>query len=65
VHWSAVKHILRYVKFTIDMSLSIQKSNSRLISAFTDADWAGSVDDRRSTGGFAIFIGPDLVSWSA
>jgi histone deacetylase 1/2 len=53
------------VKFTVDMSLSIQKSNSRLISAFTDADWAGSVDDRRSTGGFAIFIGPDLVSWSA
>jgi histone deacetylase 1/2 len=36
-----------------------------LISAFSDADWAGSIDDRRSTGGFAIYLGNNLVSWSA
>jgi hypothetical protein len=36
-----------------------------LVSAFSDADWAGSVDDRRSTSGFAIFLGSNLVSWSA
>jgi histone deacetylase 1/2 len=38
---------------------------STLVSAFSDADWAGNVDDRKSTGGFAVFIGSNLVSWSA
>jgi histone deacetylase 1/2 len=33
------------------------------VSAFSDADWAGCPDDRRSLGGFAIFLGNNLVSW--
>jgi histone deacetylase 1/2 len=64
-HWSAVKRILRYVKGAMDVGLYIRKSNSRLVSAFSDADWVGSVDDRRSTGGFAVYFGPNLISWSA
>jgi hypothetical protein len=64
-HWSAVKRILRYVKLTCDIGMSINKCRSMLVSAFSDADWAGDIDDRRSTGGFAIFVGSNLVSWSA
>ena len=65
VHWEAVKRILRYVQGTIGLGLKIRKSNSMLVSAFSDADWAGCPDDRRSTGGFAVFLGCNLVSWSA
>ena len=65
IHWAAVKRILRYVKQCTGLGLKIHKSSSTLVSAFSDADWAGSIDDRRSTGGFAVFVGSNLVSWSA
>jgi hypothetical protein len=45
--------------------LKIHKSSSHVISAFSDADWAGCSDDRKSTGGFVIFFGSNLISWSA
>jgi histone deacetylase 1/2 len=57
--------ILRYLKQNTKIGLKIRKSNSMLVSAFSDADWAGSVDDRRSTSGFAVFLGSKLVLWSA
>jgi hypothetical protein len=65
VHWAAVKRILRYVKFTGDHGLRVSPSSSILLSAFSDADWAGDSDDRRSTGGHAIFFGGNLIAWSA
>ena len=64
-HWSAVKRILRYVKNTSGVGLHIPRSASTHISAFSDADWAGSVDDRRSTSGFLVFLGSNLVTWSS
>jgi len=65
VHWEAVKRILRYVKGTLDTGLRIRKSSQQNISIFTNADWTGCVDDRRSTSGFAVFVGLNLVSWSS
>ena len=65
MHWTAAMRILRYIKGTVSLGLTFTKSSSTLISAFLDADWTGCLDDRRSTGGFAVFFGPNLVSWSA
>ena len=65
LHWPTVKRILRYLKFTVSTGLKIKRSNSILVSAFSDADWAGCVDDRRSTSGFAVFLGSNLISWSS
>lgn len=64
-HWTAVKRILRYLKAYAQLGLKICRSTSYLVSAFSDADWAGCVDDRRSTGGFAVYLGDNLVSWNA
>jgi hypothetical protein len=55
----------RYIRGSWNSGLKIGKSDSMLVSAFSDADWAGCVDDRRSTRGFAVFLGTNLVSWSA
>jgi hypothetical protein len=59
-----VKRILRYVHGTLKLGLTIKPDKSTLVSAFSDADWADGVDDRRSTGGFAVYLGCNLVSWS-
>ncbi|XP_073363465.1 uncharacterized protein [Aegilops tauschii subsp. strangulata] len=64
-HWSAVKRIVRYAKHTMGIGLHFKRSNSSLVSAFSDADWAGCSDDRRSTEGFAVLFGSNLISWSA
>jgi histone deacetylase 1/2 len=64
-HWSAMKRILRYIRGTLKVGLTFRRTSSLLLSAFSDADWAGCPDDRKSTGGFAVFVGPNLISWSA
>jgi hypothetical protein len=64
-HWAAVKRILRFIKETIDYGLKIQRTCSVMLSGFFDADWARCPDDRRSTSGFVVFLGGNLVSWSS
>jgi hypothetical protein len=63
-HWQSVKRLLRYLKNTIHFGLQIYHSSSSSIQAFSDADWAGSRDDRRSTNSYCIFLGWNLISWS-
>jgi hypothetical protein len=64
-HWNGVKRILRYLKNTLTYGLHIQTHNSFDLHAYSDADWAGCLDDRRSTSGFCVFIGSNLLSWGS
>jgi len=64
LHWQSVKQLLRYLKHTIQHDLQFQRSTVNYIQAYSDADWASSHDDRRSTGGYCIFLGDNLISWS-
>uniref|UniRef100_A0A2N9H1B0 Uncharacterized protein n=1 Tax=Fagus sylvatica TaxID=28930 RepID=A0A2N9H1B0_FAGSY len=64
LHWQSVKRLLRYLKHTLTYGLQIFKSSCLDLQAFSDADWAGNKDDRRSTGSFCVFLGKNLISWS-
>ena len=63
LHWQSVKRLLRYLKQTIHFGLQLHRSKVHTLQAFSDADWAGCRDDRRSTGGFCVFLGNNLISW--
>jgi hypothetical protein len=64
VHLTVAKRVLRYLKGSINLGLQYGKG-SLTITSYCDSDWAGNPDDRRSTTGFGIFFGPNLISWSA
>ena len=64
-HLLAVKRIFRYLKGTTEYGLWYPTGNHLDLYAFTDADWAGYVDDRKSTSGAVFFLGVCLVSWSS
>jgi transposase InsO family protein len=74
-HWEAVKHILRYLKGTADQSLvysgkqnpnnSTHTNYAYNIQAYTDADWGGDIDTRKSTTGYVVKLNGDTISWSS
>jgi hypothetical protein len=62
-HQEAVFRILRYLKGSPGKGLLYRNRGHLQIEAYTDADWAGSITDRRSTSGYCTFVGGNLVSW--
>ena len=62
-HIVVVKIILRYIKGTIEYGLWYPKGKNIIIQAFTDANWAESIDDHKSTSGATFYLGGCLISW--
>ena len=63
-HVLAIKRIFRYLKGTTKLGLWYPKGNELTMVAYTDADWVGSIDDRKSTSGVALYLKNCLVAWS-
>ena len=64
MHLNAVKRICRYVKGTLYYGLVYMKGRGNYIfSGFSDTDLAGSLDDRKSTGGMAFYLDENLITW--
>ncbi|KAK8950986.1 hypothetical protein KSP39_PZI004235 [Platanthera zijinensis] len=64
-HFDAAKRILRYLQGTKDFCILYKSHQSNILTGFTDSDWAGDNDERKSTRGFLFLIRTGPISWSS
>jgi len=65
-HWKAAKHLLRYIRGTSDLCLTLTaESGDRIALGYADADWGGDLDTRRSTTGYVIKVYGGTVAWKS
>ena len=64
-HLGMVKRILRYLKGSIGRGIVMRNNGHTNIMGYSDSDWAGNALDRRSTTGYCMFVGGNLVSWKS
>ncbi|XP_061366238.1 uncharacterized mitochondrial protein AtMg00810-like [Gastrolobium bilobum] len=64
-HLQAAHHLLRYLKGRPGQGVLFSSSSSMQLKAFSDADWGGCPDSRKSVTGFCIFLGDSMISWKA
>src|SRR3972149_2966399 len=61
-HWQAVKWILRYLRGTSGKCIVYGRTGDHLVG-FVDSDFAGDLDDRKSTSGYVFCLGGSSISW--
>ena len=59
----ALKRIIKYVKTTADFGVWYSKDTNDVSAEYSDADWAGNANDKKSTLGGCFYVGNNLVSW--
>ena len=63
--YTLLKRILRYVKGTLQLGITIQANTDSTLLCYSDSDWAGCRETRRSTGDLCTMLGSNVISWSA
>ncbi|KAM1489207.1 hypothetical protein ACFXTO_032488 [Malus domestica] len=64
-HFGTAKRVLRYIKGTLDYGLEYVKGKNAMLIRFCDSDWGRSVDDSKSTSGYAFSFGSEVFSWAS
>ncbi|XP_026416301.1 uncharacterized protein LOC113311711 [Papaver somniferum] len=65
IHFQLVKRNLIYLKGTIGLGITLRRDSLKHLKAYTDLNWAGCPHTKRSTSGYAVFLGSNLISWSS
>ncbi|KAB2625790.1 hypothetical protein D8674_017450 [Pyrus ussuriensis x Pyrus communis] len=64
-HMGTSRRVLRYIQGTMDFGIEYVKGKSALLIGYCDSDWAGSIDDMKSTSGYAFNLGSGVFSWAS
>ncbi|KAL0447563.1 UNVERIFIED_CONTAM: Secreted RxLR effector protein [Sesamum latifolium] len=62
-HWRAAKKVMRYLQGTKDYMLMYRRTENLEVVGYSDSDFAGCVDSRKSTSGYIFMIASGAVSW--
>ncbi|XP_075091525.1 secreted RxLR effector protein 161-like [Nicotiana tabacum] len=64
-HWKTAKKVLRYLKGTKDYMLMYRRSNYLEVVGYSDSDFAGCIDNRKSTFGYLFQLAEEAISWKS
>ncbi|CAJ2653663.1 unnamed protein product [Trifolium pratense] len=65
IHLAAIKRIMRYLKGTLELGIWYIRNEKLTLVGWSDSDYAGDLDDRKSTSGYVYMLGSSAVSWSS
>lgn len=65
IHWQVVKRVLRYLSGTMSHGIFLSTRSPISFHVFSDADWAGNVDDFVSTNAYTLYLGTTPITWSS
>ena len=64
-HWKAVEKVIRYLQGTKDDMLTYRRSKQLEVIEYSDSDFAGCLDSRKSTSGFVFLLATGAISWKS
>jgi hypothetical protein len=60
---TTVKRIIRYVNDTLPYGIWYSRDTNLVVAGYSDTDWTGNANDRKSTSGGCFYVGNNLVAW--